>query len=384
MPRQRYQPVPFVDAAPLLRDEWLEYRKHAVCASDLPVIMELSGYKSVLRLFQEKVSRQPKEVLDRMVSERISRDEVEGPALRPMFGTQELIIDPSEEFNLPAECGNALEEVIGKYFSVKLGVPVYKDTHMYAHPDFPYLMVDNDFIAITPDPETGEMCRRTIIECKNISNWKRDQVVEAPIYAHKIQTSYAMHIMNADDAYILYLFDNNDGGFIDHYLPRNYSFEATLVSIAKNFWLDNVEKEILPVPTVPSDIAQKEMAEYGYSGKPYRPRPQLFSPGMPELAERYIALQEELAERKDAVSETEDKISAVKLQMAPHMLGQREATCGDLRLCWKTKSSRSCNYDGFKRAYPQIYTKFVKESNKPVFDITVKKQATSDKKEEAA
>ena len=149
MPKQSYQPVPFVDAAHLTREEWLEYRKHAVCASDLPVIMELSGYKSVLRLFQEKVSRRPKEELDSMVAERLKREAAVGPPPPPMFDGRELIIDPNADFNLPAECGHALEPVIGKYFAIKLGVPVYKDTVMYAHPDYPFLMVDNDFIAIT-------------------------------------------------------------------------------------------------------------------------------------------------------------------------------------------------------------------------------------------
>jgi len=379
MPKQSYQPVPFVDAAHLTREEWLEYRKHAVCASDLPVIMELSGYKSVLRLFQEKVSRRPKEELDSMVAERMERDITEGPPRPLMFGTRDLIIDPNADFNLPAECGHALEPVIGRYFAIKLGVPIHKDTVMYAHPDYPFLMVDNDFIAITPDPETGELCRRTIIECKNITNWKRDQVLDGPLYEHKIQTSIAMHIMNAADAYILYLHDNNESGFIDHYLPRDYAFEASLVSIGKNFWLDHVEKEILPMPMVPSDIAQKEMAEYGYSGKPYRPRVQLYEPGLPELVSQYTALQEELEERKEALEDTEQRIASVKMKMAPHMLGQREAECGDIRFRWKTRPSRSCNYDGFKKAYPAIYAKYVKESNKPVFDVTVKKKSNSEK-----
>ena len=56
MPSEKYRPVPVVDTAGLTRNEWLEYRKHGFGASDMPVVMEQSEYKSVLALFQEKVS----------------------------------------------------------------------------------------------------------------------------------------------------------------------------------------------------------------------------------------------------------------------------------------------------------------------------------------
>lgn len=50
--RKRKPAVSLVDTALLTREEWLEYRKHGIGASDIPVIMELSNYRTVLSLFQ--------------------------------------------------------------------------------------------------------------------------------------------------------------------------------------------------------------------------------------------------------------------------------------------------------------------------------------------
>ena len=249
MPDERYRPVPVVDTAGLTREEWLEYRKHGFGASDMPVVMEQSEYKSVLALFQEKVSRRPFAELEKMVAERREREGKDGPPPPPMYGTQPLIIDPGAEFNLPAECGNALEPVIGKFLSIKMGVPVYKDTTMYRHPHYPFLLVDLDYMAICPDPVTCELNRRVIVECKTVTSWKEKDVAFAPLYPHIIQCRAEMAVMNIDEAIIVYLCDNNEGSFYAYRIYRDYGKEAEMIQRAKNLWQNHVMKEILPVPS---------------------------------------------------------------------------------------------------------------------------------------
>lgn len=153
------RPVPFVDTAGLSRSEWLEYRKHGIGASDLPVLMEVSEYKSVLALYQEKCSRKPLEELHKGVQQRIETEknciEVKTLLSEGHYGNP--IIDPDCDFNLSAEVGRALEPVIAKYLSCRFGFPVYKDTMMYRHPEYPFLFVDLDYMMLAPDRETGEM-----------------------------------------------------------------------------------------------------------------------------------------------------------------------------------------------------------------------------------
>ncbi len=94
--KQSYEPIPFVDASNLTREEWLEYRKHGIGASDIPVIFEMAEYNSVLGLFLEKVSRRPKEELDRKVVQRLAanRAELIDPELILFGEKRRPVIDP--------------------------------------------------------------------------------------------------------------------------------------------------------------------------------------------------------------------------------------------------------------------------------------------------
>ena len=371
---EQYSPIPFVDTAGLTRDEWLEYRKHGFGASDIPVVMEQSEYKSVLALFHEKVSRRPKAELDQMVSERREREAEEGPPLPPLFGTQELIIDPGAEFNLPAECGLALEPVIAKHLSCKMGVPVYKDTIMYQHPHYPFLMATLDYMAICPDPRTGELCRRVIVECKNVTRWKEDDIAFGPLYRHIIQARAQMAVMNADEVIIPYLCDNNDGGFYAYRVYRDYGVEAQLIQVAKSMWNNHIAKEILPIPTVSSKAAWRELGDYAFSGQRYELSQDLSPKRLSELSQQYIQAKAAADEQGDAFDDSKATLEQLQLQLVPFLLSQKEVICGDLTLRWKQKSSRSMDYDAFRLAHPLLYAKYVTEKTNTSFEAKVRRK----------
>ena len=375
MQNERYTPEPFVDTSGLNRDEWKEYRKHGFGASDMPVVMEQSEYRSVLALFQEKVTRRPIEELQLMVSERRER-EAEKPPPPPMLDEQELIIDPGEDVDLPIECGRALEPVIAKYLSCKLGVPVYKDTMMYRHPLYPFLLVNLDYMAICPDPQTGELNRRVIVECKNVTHWKENDVSFRPLYHHVIQCRAAMAVMNADEAIIAYLCDNNDGGFHPYRIYRDYGIEAVMIQKAKNLWMDHIVKEILPVPTVSTKAAWRELGEYALSDQPrYELSHDLSPHRLSELAQRYIEAKAAADEQGKVTDDYNATLEELQLQLAPFLFTQKEVVCGDVTVRWKQKSSRSMDYDSFKLAHPLLYAKYVSEKQNTSFEVKVRKKA---------
>ena len=377
MPNEQYEPIPFVDTAGLTREEWLEYRKHGFGASDMSVVMEQSEYKSVLALFHEKVSRRPIGELKNTVALRKARELEEGPPPPPMFGNQEVVIDPGAEFNLPAECGRALEPVIGKYLSVKMGVPVYKDTMMYQHPHYPFLLVSLDYMAICPDPLTGDLNRRVIVECKTVTHWKEDDVAFGPLYHHIIQCRAEMCVMNADEAIIVYLCDNNDGSFYAYRIYRDYGIEAELIQRAKNLWMNHIAKEILPIPTVSSKTAWRELADYAYSDRRYELPQDLSEQRLSELAQRYIEAKAAADNQGSAFDDSKATLEELQLQLVPFLLSQKEVVCGDLTLRWRQKSSRSMDYNAFKLAHPLLYAKYVTEKTNTSFEAKVRKQKSS-------
>ena len=293
MPKERYQPVPFVDTAGLTRGEWLEYRKHGIGASDIPTIFEKTEYNSVLGLFMEKVSRRPKEELDKEVAQRIieNRAELIAPELCLFGETRRPVIDPDATFNLTTEYGHALEIVMGKYLSTRLGVPVYRIPTMLQHPHYPFLFANLDFVAVFPDRETGELCNVVNVQCKTATHWKLDEIKEQIPEAHELQCRQEMCVANLDETIIIYLCDNNEGGIVSYRIPRDYTLENSIIQAAKGFWQGHVEKKILPFPSVPTNAAMRDIALYATARRQsYRP-PEILERGMPELVQRYAKLK---------------------------------------------------------------------------------------------
>lgn len=234
---------------------------------------------------------------------------------------------------------------------------------------------------LAPDRKTGELNRLVIIECKTASWWKKDDWEKGVPYAYELQCRQAMCVMNVDEVIIVCLYDNNEGGAVVYSIMRDYNIEANVIQRAKSFWEGHVEKGILPNPTIPTKAAKRELAEYARRQEKHKPLPQLFEHGLSELVQRHEDLSLILNEQKQAFEATKENLEAVEMQLSAHMLNHDEAVCGDLKLRWTIKNSRSIDYDGLRLAYPLIYAKFVKENSNLGFEVKTKKSA---KREDAA
>ena len=382
--REDYRPVPFVDTDGLTRSEWLEYRKHGIGASDLPVLMELSEHKSPLALFEEKASRRPVELLNHEVRRRKRSERGRGKCKNLVYQDMfsEPIIDPDAPFNLSAEAGHVLEPVIAKHLSTQLGFPVYRDTMLYRHPEYPFLLVDLDFVMMAAHPRTGEL-RLVIVECKTASWWKKEDWEDGVPRAYEMQVRQAMCVMNIDEAIVICLYDNNEGGVATYRVTRDYDVEAEIIQLAKDFWCEHVEKNILPTPYIPTKAAKREIAEYARRQEKWKPLPQLFELGLSELIAQYDAAKADFDEQKARYDAAKETLDAIELQFSAHMLNHDEAACGDLKLRWKQRSTRSVDYDAFRLAYPQLYAKFVKERVSLGFEVKPMKRKKSEEKEAA-
>jgi predicted phage-related endonuclease len=257
-----------------------------------------------------------------MVEQRISegRAEVIGPELNLFGAIRQPVIDPGTDFNLTTEYGHSLEIVMAMYLSTRLGVPVYKVPAILQHPHYPFLFANLDFVAVFPDPETGELCNVVNVQCKTATYWKLDDIKEQIPTAHEIQCRQEMCVANLDETIIIYLCDNNEGGVVSYRIMRDYTFENGIIQKAKGFWHGNVEKEILPFPSVPTDAAMRDIALYATSRKQsYRP-PEILEEGMSELVRRYVKWKELLDEKKEAYEWAKDGLATAAMQLTPYMI----------------------------------------------------------------
>ena len=277
MLKPRFEPAVLADVSRLTFAERLEYQKLGIMADDLPVIylndrMEKAEYDSVLGLFQEKVSRKSKEELDQAVQERLARSEG-WPKAEPeleLFGTKRRpVIDLNENFDLTIAHSYTLKRVMAKYLSIRLGVPVYSPSLILQHPHYPYLLAKPDFIAVFPDQDTGELTRLVNVKCKTATYWILEELKKQIPMEHELLCRHEMAVANLDETILAYLCDNNEGGFLLYHLDRDLAAETRIIQCAKAFWRNHIEPEILPIPTVPSDAAERDIALYAASRRRY-------------------------------------------------------------------------------------------------------------------
>lgn len=372
--KQRKNAVPIVDTATLTEDEWKEYRKHGVGASDVPAIMGLSPFKTVIRLFSEKVSRKPIEEIEQQVAWRRTRESAgaaEAPASEfGALGTP--VIDCNSEYNLTTEVGHALEPVIGKYISCKLGLPVFQDTTMYRHPDHPFLFVNLDYIMLSPD-DNGELKRLIVIECKTATYWKKEAWEQGVPTDYEMQCRAAMAVLDVDEVIIVCLLDNNEGGIFTYSLYRDHNTELQIIMAVKKFW-DNVLTETLPIPPLPSKQAAAEMAVYAREYPKQEFTPELFEEGVSELAHDFCRQYRVAKEKEEEYLAEQEKVDTLKLRLSAYMVDKDKTRTGPLSLSWVHKKQHSIDFDALRLAYPDIYAKLVKEKETPYFNVHVNKK----------
>lgn len=392
MPKARYEALPLVDTSKLTFSERLEYQKLGIMAEDLPTIyqndrMKEVEYNSVLGLFLEKAGRKAKEELDQAVEKRRK----EGPAYPPiepeatLFGvSRRPVVDVNEDFQLTVAHSYTLKTVLAKYLSVRFGVPIYRNTLILRHPHHPFLMARPDFIALFPDPETGELDRRVLVKCKAASHWRLEEIKAQIPAEQELLCRCEMAVTNIDEAILAFLCDNNEGGVVLYRLDRDYGVENSIIQCAKRFWSENVEAGVLPLPAVPSDASERDIALYAASRRQYRRPPEILERGMPELTAAYIQQKALCDQHKTELEEAKEGLRRLEFDLSAYMLDREEALCGDVKMRWTQRKTRSVDMDGLALAYPDIYARFVREKVTPGFEVRLKKSAQTKETKEAA
>lgn len=255
------------------REEWLEWRRSDVTASDVASLFGLSPFKSALRLWAEKTGR----------------------------------TEPDGETNLMRR-GRWLEPAVIAALSETM--PVERLSFYYRDTD--------DRVAATPDAVSG----RTLIECKVVSRpvfdaWQD----ELPVY-YQLQALTAAMLMDADNAIVACLvIDTFSAELRLFHVERHADAEARIRNGIRSFWQGVADG--LPPP-----------ADYGEDGELlaelYRPKAEILAidlgsdnmlPGL--LIERETIKAEIKARKKRA--------NAIDAEVVEKLKGAPAALCG----AWK-------------------------------------------------
>ena len=283
------------------KETWLKYRKRGIGGSDSGAICGVNPYRSVMQVYQDKVSE--------------AAEEIDNEAMRQ---------------------GREFEDYVARRFMEASGKKVRRANAMFYDEEHPFMLADVDRLVV------GENAG---LECKTASPFMADKWEDGKVpLSYQIQCCHYMSVMNADAWYIAVLIYGREFKF--YKIERDEQMLADLIRIEQDFWENHVEKGILPEPDG-SELADSVIAEY------YR-KSNAQSILLRGFDEKLLRRQE-LTEGIERM-ETEKRRIEQELKL---YLGEAETAENErYRVSWKNVESTRVDAKRLKEENPEIYQQY--------------------------
>lgn len=160
---------------------------------------------------------------------------------------------PNDQFRL--DYGHALEASILKWYGNTTNAHVFTDRGMYFNPEHPFMLADCDGFAVTAEGETiGLEVKTTSVYKKK--KWKSgvygiDGEIGTWIYYTQVQ--HYMAVMDLDRFDIIACFGNNAYDNVIVTVPRDRSYQDTLIEKEEYFW-NNLDDVVSQMPSFVSSL----------------------------------------------------------------------------------------------------------------------------------
>lgn len=335
----RYEPDIIIDTKNIDRNEWLKIRKSGIGGSDVAAIFGCSPFKTTRDLYYEKIGEYENN-------------------------------DNSNWVQL--EYGNALEDLVGMIFSEKTGFKIEKDTNMYLHPEFEFMLANIDFVAYN---NKGEKC---ILECKTTTYFNKDIWSNGVPFHYELQCRHYMSVLNIDVCYIACLWDNNADSFAYYRIDRDLEFEQEIIKKEKFFWYDYVWSGVEPAFTENSELALKSIKRF-MKEEP-NPKVAVTIPKYLEInIKDYLGLRDNRLALNKQVKEYENQEKSLYLPILDELKSASAGffTDGINNYFISNKENQRTginkeNLEKLKLKYPDVYNEFVVTTLSSSFSINVK------------
>lgn len=303
------------DTKGMTKEEWLKNRQSGIGGSDASCIAGLNPWKSSIQLYMEKKEDSPKEVK-----------------------------------SLRMELGNRLEGLVAELFTEETGLKVRNVNGILKNDKYPFALANIDRAIV------GE---KAFLECKTTNSYALKEWEEGVPAHYEIQCLHYMAITGATHCYIAALIGNSD--FIWHKIERDQETIDYLMQIEKDFWENNIEKDIVPMPDGSDAYSEYLKKKYDKSNGQVIEL-HLLENGVDKL-DRY---DEIVADIK--VLEVEKKTIEQEIQL--QMEEFEVATVGARKITWKTSNRNTIDSKKLKAEMPEIADKYMKTSTSRTFRIS--------------
>ncbi len=334
------QPKVLVETAELSREEWLSCRRQGLGGSDAAAVLGISPFRTARDLYYDKLG---------------------------------ISIDDPENW-VALEVGSLLEDLVARIFAKKTGLNIYRRKCMFQHPHHPWMLADLDFLIEMPDGSTA------ILECKTTNynardKWEYDGSPTVPVY-YEAQGRHYMAVMNLDHVYFCCLYGNSEDEVIIRRIDRDMDYEAELIFLEEDFWLNNVQAKE-PPPYLENDgelILESLRRRMGPSTKDVPPVS--LTPPQSAKVLRYLELKEEKgrldAEAKKLEAEMQRMKALIVADMGDNCAAVYEDASGSYTVTFNPSRRESISKDSLlrlKELHPDIYAEYVSISEGRRFNV---------------
>lgn len=291
------------------RKEWLKARQKGIGGSDAAAIAGLNKWKSPVAVYLDKVGQAPEE-------------DAAGEA---------------------AYWGNVMEDIVAQEFSKRTGLKVRRRNAILKHSEHEWMLANVDRLIVG---------KREGLECKTASEYLRDQWEgeEVPT-SYLLQCQHYMAVTGYEAWWIAVLVGGNK--FIYKKVERDEELISYLIDIEKTFWEEHVLKEV--PPAFDGSDASVDLLKVMYPES--TPDTEIELP--PESHSYLEALDQVNAELKQLETQKKEYENKIKALMGDN----EKALAGDRTITWKSIISKRFDSKRFSTEYPEIYSKFVKQSH---------------------
>ena len=302
------------DTKTMTKEEWLKNRQAGIGGSDASAIAGLNPWKSSIQLYMDKKEENPQEIK-----------------------------------SLRMELGNRLEGLVAELFTEETGLKVRNVNGILKNEKYPFALANIDRAIV------GE---KAFLECKTTNSFALKEWQDGVPPHYEIQCFHYMAITGATHCYIAALIGNSD--FIWHKIERDQETIDYLMQIEKEFWEENILKDIVPLPDG-SDAYSEYLKEKYKKSNGQEIELHLLKDG----PQKFLRYDEIVTDIK--ALETEKKLIEQEMQL--HMEDFEVAKIGDRKITWKNSSRNSIDSKKLKAEMPDIAAQFTKTSTSRTFRI---------------
>ena len=302
------------DTKDMPKTEWLKHRQAGIGGSDASCIAGLNPWKSAIQLYMDKKEE-----------------------------------NPQEQKSLRMELGNRLEGLVAELFTEATGLKVRNVNGILKNDKYPFALANIDRAIV------GE---KAFLECKTTNSYALKEWEEGVPAHYEIQCLHYMAITGATHCYIAALIGNSD--FIWHKIERDQETIDYLMQIEKDFWENNIEKDVVPMPDGSDAYSEYLKKKYDKSNG------QVIELHLLENGVNKLNRYDEIVADIKAL-ESEKKLIEQEIQL--HMEEFEVAKIGDRKVTWKSSSRNTIDSKKLKAEMPDIAQQYMKTSTSRTFRV---------------